>query len=234
MWAMCGQRAGNVRATSAPRLGNSVPPWEPKTTTGGLDWSFLGPVPVPTIDGPLRSEGGHFKVTSDHCPGHVGAPFGQQLAALGTKNHDRVPGLEFLGPCPGPYNRWFAQERKGSISRLLLTTAPVAEHRGVPFTFLPRAHISKPCARCAIWNRTGGAPRPPPERGNDHGPPPDLALLQQTHEKYSGLLCWAAVGAKIARGAGRCQKQHQRLAQRPSEKCKETCTRRVVPWCCGG
>ena len=161
MWAMCGQRAGNVRATSAPRLGNSVPPWEPKTTTGGLDWSFLGPVPVPTIDGPLRSEGGHFKVTSDHCPGHVGAPFGQQLAALGTKNHDRVPGLEFLGPCPGPYNRWFAQERKGSISRLLLTTAPVAEHRGVPFTFLPRAHISKPCARCAIWNRTGGAPRPP-------------------------------------------------------------------------
>ena len=85
MWAMCGQRAGNVRATSAPRLGNSLPPWEPKTTIGGLDWSPLGPVSVPTIDGPLRSEGEHFKVTSDHCPGR------------------RAPGCAFYFPAQGAH-----------------------------------------------------------------------------------------------------------------------------------
>ena len=177
MWAMCGQRAGNVRATSAPRLGNSLPPWEPKTTIGSLDWSPLGPVSVPTIDGPLRSEGEHFNVTSDHCPGR------------------RAPGWAFYRPAQDAH------------FKTMCTLRDLESH-----------------GRCA----------PPPERGNDHGTPPNLAPLQQTHEHMLRLLCWAAVGAKIARGAGRCQKQHQRLAQRPSEKCKETRVRRVIPWCCGG
>ena len=163
--------------TSAPRLGNSLPPWEPKTTTGCLDLSFLGPAQVPTIDGSPRSEGEHFKVTSDHCPGR------------------RAPGWAFYFPAQGAH------------FKTMRTLRDLESH-----------------GRCA----------PPPERGNDHGTPPNFAILQQTHEKCPGLLWWAAVGAKIARGAGRCQKQHQRLAQRPSEKCKETCVRRVIPWCCGG
>ena len=90
--------------TSAPRLGNSLPPWEPKTTTGCLDLSFLGPAQVPTIDGSPRSEGEHFKVTSDHCPGRRAPGWAFYFPAQGAhfKTMRTLRDLESHGRCAPP------------------------------------------------------------------------------------------------------------------------------------